>query len=90
VFERELATQHMPTAASIIAAHEPLKPSPVTPVDDTALWLWGTLKDFERCGCLARDARSITETMTGPMLADVHRMLPIVMDWLPKLETENA
>jgi hypothetical protein len=43
LFERALATQHMPATISIIAAHEPLRPSHVTPVDDDALWLWGTL-----------------------------------------------
>jgi hypothetical protein len=86
-FEASLVSER-PTTKGIIAAHEP-KP-PVTPVSDKALWLWGTLRDFVRCDCLAQDPRTITETMTAPMRADVLSLTPVVMEWLSKLETAHT
>jgi hypothetical protein len=85
IFERELTTQDRPTAASIIHVHAP-KVTPVLPVRKEALWLWGTLKDFEREGMLARVQSEVLATMTVGMLEDVRRLAPLVAAWLAAIE----
>jgi hypothetical protein len=87
IFERELTTQHRPTAASIIHVHAP-KVTPVPTVKKEALWLWGTLKDFERDGMLGNDQSEILATMTAGMLEDVRRLAPLVAAWLAAIEEE--
>jgi hypothetical protein len=62
---------------------------PVRVMDPAALWLWGRLKDFERDGILARSPRAILAEMTEPMRADVRRLLPMVRDYLSRMETDQ-
>jgi hypothetical protein len=50
-----------PSTTAITAAAEP--PTPVTPVDHTALWLWSHLREFVRRGVLDGDPNAWLETM---------------------------
>jgi hypothetical protein len=87
IFERELTTQHRPTAASIVHVHAP-KITPVPPVKAEALHLWGLLRDFEREGTLKRAQSELLATMTVGMLEDVRRLAPLVAAWLAAIEEE--
>jgi hypothetical protein len=73
-----------PTTAGIIRANEEPKPNPVS---EEALWLWGTLCDFERGGLLAADPNEILSTMTPKMLDGVHTLAPRVARWLKRIGT---
>lgn len=53
-----------------------------------ALWLWGRIKDFERDGVLSQSPTALLSEMTGPMRADVRRLLPDVVDFLANMERE--
>jgi len=68
--------------AGIIRANEEPKPNPVS---EEALWLWGTLCDFEREGLLEKDPREILSSMTPKMLDEVHTLAPRVATWLKKI-----
>jgi hypothetical protein len=88
-FEAEVANPvSMPTAASIVAAHEartaPSQPKE-TPVDDGALWLWGRLKDFDRLGLLAREPDEVCGGMPDHMRSTVRQIAPIVAEWLQRI-----
>lgn len=63
---------------------KPKKPTKV--MDKSALWLWGTLKDFERDGHIDKSAQYLLSEMTSPMRADVRRLLPLVIRFLKTLE----
>jgi hypothetical protein len=73
-----------PTTASIIRANEEPKQNPVSA---DALWLWGTLRDFERDGVLATDPPQILSSMTPKMLDEVHTLAPRVAKWLKRIGT---
>lgn len=62
------------------------KPEPQKVMDQKALWLWGRLMDFERDGVLASDPEFLHSEMTEPMRADVKRLVPLVRDFLAKME----
>jgi hypothetical protein len=62
------------------------KPTPKPVMDPLALWLWGTLKDFEREGALARQPKSLLSAMTDPMRQDVARLAPLVRQFLQNME----
>lgn len=62
------------------------KPKPPKVMDPAALWLWGTLKDFERDGVLARDPKELLAEMTPPMRRDVLALAPRVSGFLEKME----
>lgn len=62
------------------------KPKPEKVMNQTALWLWGRLKDFERDGVLAQDPKFLINEMTEPMRDDVKRLSPLVGAFLAKLE----
>lgn len=62
------------------------KPEPQKVMDQSALWLWGRLKDFERDGVLNEDAAFLISEMTEPMRADVKRISPLVRAFLEKME----
>ncbi len=82
-FEAALTDQTAkPTTAGIIRANEEPKPNPVS---EEALWLWGTLCDFEREGLLEKDPREILSSMTPKMLDEVHTLAPRVATWLKKI-----
>lgn len=62
------------------------KPEPQKVMDQKALWLWGRLMDFERDGVLASAPEFLFSEMTEPMRADVKRLVPLVRDFLAKME----
>ena len=59
-----------------------LKENPPPRVPNDALWLWGTLKDFEREGMFDKDANILVSRMLDTMREDVARLLPKVCSWL--------
>jgi hypothetical protein len=62
------------------------KQHPVDLVDEHALWLWGRLQDFRRDGILADDPAAICQTMLPHMRDTVRELVPVVIDWLRKVE----
>lgn len=78
-----------PTAKGILREAEPpkerLRGVSGDPVSSEALWLWGRLLDFERDGLLAKTPKQLLQTMTAPMLDDVHRLAPRVAIWLKQI-----
>jgi hypothetical protein len=58
-----------PSTDGLIQRHKAREREPVSvqPVDDDALWLWGTLQDFERKGLLTRDPDEMLSTMLDHM-----------------------
>lgn len=59
---------------------------PVDLVNEEALWLWGRVRDFERDGILAQDPATICETMLPHMRETLRELLPVVVDWLRKVD----
>jgi hypothetical protein len=86
-FEAALAGPGKPSISGIITAAFPPKPKPVS---DEALWLWGTLNDFETEGYLAMDPNDCLTTMTDEMYEDLCERLPQVIAWLCRLEVRNG
>lgn len=73
-----------PTRAALKRIVE--KPKPKKVMDPMALWLWGTLRDFERDGALSADPATLLNEMTEPMRADVRRLLPKVREFIEDME----
>jgi hypothetical protein len=82
-FEATLAGPERPTTIGIIAAS---KEPGHQPMDPKALWLWEQLRDFERRRIFAEDVNELLSKMTGAMLADTLRLVPIVRNWLGHLQ----
>lgn len=57
-------------------------------MNDTALWLWGRVKDFERMGVLRESPAFLVTEMTDPMRADMRQMVPHVRAFLERMERE--
>lgn len=78
-----------PSTKAILRSVEPpkerLRGVSGKPVSPEALWLWGRLLDFERDGLLDKDPGDLLDTMTAPMLDDVHRLAPRVANWLRQI-----
>lgn len=51
-------------------------------MNQTALWLWGRIKDFERMGVLTESPGFLVSEMTDPMRADMRQLLPAVRSFL--------
>jgi len=62
------------------------KPAPQKVMDQTALWVWGRLKDFERDGVLSEDPAFLISEMTDPMREDLRRISPLVRAFLENME----
>jgi hypothetical protein len=62
-----------------------LKENPVPPVPNDALWLWGTIKDFEREGMFDKDPNILISRMLDTMQPDVARILPTLRAWLGRI-----
>lgn len=84
-FEAALAGPDKPTIHTIIGT--PAKA--VAPVADSALWLWGTLCDFERMKILPELPADCLSTMTEPMIEDVLRLAPLVAALLITIRGES-
>ena len=94
VFEQALSGPEKATTAGMLkqaqAARAQVRdPAPKPRVSDEALWLWGTLRDFENDGYLSRPLSSVLTDMTDAMRADVLRLAPHVIDALSDLEASQ-
>lgn len=89
VFEKHLGEPlAIPTASKILADAKSVPTGPR--MNDTSLWIWGRLRDFERMRCVDVDANEIFDGMTDTMQADVRRILPSFLDWCEQLTKEVA
>ena len=84
-FEEELKKPGVLSTQQVLASvnPRPKEKSPITDVDRDAMWLWGTLRDFEKV--LGRNSNELYRTMTDTMQEDVARIAPEVFEWLEKL-----
>ena len=71
-------------AISAPASAQPPKSQPR--VSDSALWLWGRLRDFEARGLTRGDPTRLFHDMTDEMRRDVLRLAPLVSAFLTELE----
>ena len=78
-FDDAIRGPAMPTTSGIIASAQP---NEIDPVAKEALWLWGTLRDFERHQLLELDPNALTGTMLDHMKETVRRLAPLVAAWL--------
>lgn len=62
------------------------RPQPAKKMNQTALWLWGRIKDFERMGVLGESPNFLVGEMTEPMRADMRNMVPAVREFLQSME----
>jgi hypothetical protein len=92
VFEQALSGPEKATTAGMlkhVEARQAVKAASAsrTPtVSSEALWLWGTLRDFENDGYLSRPLAPVLADMTDAMRADVLRLAPHVITALSSLE----
>ena len=92
VFEQALSGPERPTTAGMlkhVEARQTVKAASaprVPAVSSEALWLWGTLRDFENDGYLSRPLAPVLADMTDAMRADVLRLAPHVISALSSLE----
>lgn len=88
VVEEIVARGEEPTKAKVhreVIAKPKAEPQKV--MDQSALWLWGRLKDFERDGILSKEPAFLLSEMSDPMREDVRRLAPMVRYFLEQLET---
>ena len=81
-FEAALAAPSKPSTSGILASRQ-AAPRPMNP---HALWLWGRLRDFERSDILKEHPAQILLDMTDGMQADMRRLLPMVIEWLRRVD----
>lgn len=81
-FEAALAGPDKPTTSGIIAAS---KPEPTRRYDKNALWVSGTLRDFESGDILADDPARVFNEMIPITQDDCRRLVPLVIEWLERL-----
>ena len=55
-------------------------------MDDSALWLWGRLRDFERLEIDSVDIEFLISEMTDTMISDMRRIVPVMRDYLDEME----
>lgn len=77
-FEAALAGPDKPSTAGIIGGRKP------KPMNESALWLWGRLRDFE-AKVLREDPDFLIGEMSDGMRDDVLRIAPLVTSWLQRL-----
>lgn len=95
VFEQALSGPEKATTTGMLkqaqAARAQVRdPAPKPRVSDDALWLWGTLRDFENGGYLTASPARLLTDMTEGMRADVLRLKPHVIAFLETLETHHG
>jgi len=79
IFEAALADpEAMPSTARVLR----MVRDPAPELDKDALWLWGTLRDFERMKIFDRIPVDLLRGMTPTMQADITRLAPMVSAWL--------
>jgi hypothetical protein len=74
-----------PTTAGMLERQEARErgPLPAQRVDDDALWVWGTLQDFERL--LQREPEDVLGSMIEHMEGTTRRLAPLVAAWLGRI-----
>jgi hypothetical protein len=82
-FERQIAADVVPTINAIIG----IKPPTVTYKSPSigALTVHGNICDLERDGYLDREPADILAGMSQPMIDDMRRVLPVIIEWLKEL-----
>ena len=53
-----------------------------TKMDETALWLWGIVREFERRGVADKHPAYLLSEMTDTQIADMRRIAGIVGEYL--------
>jgi len=91
VFEKALSGPEKATTTGMLKQAQEARaqvrdPAPKPRVSEAALWLWGTLRDFENDGYLSRPLTPVLTDMTDAMRADVKRLAPHVIAALSSLE----
>lgn len=91
VFEQALSGPEKATTTGMLKQAQEARaqvrdPAPKPRVSEAALWLWGTLRDFENDGYLSRPLVPVLNDMTDAMRADVLRLAPHVIAALSTLE----
>jgi hypothetical protein len=85
VFEEALAEPNASTAG-IIMRHEVMERPPGLAMNNAkALWLWGTLKDFESEGLFDEDPVELIGSMLEHMQTTTLKLAPRVMAWLGRI-----
>jgi hypothetical protein len=59
-------------------------------VDPVGLWVWGRLKDFERDGIMAVDAKDLFDDLPITMREDISRLAPKVSQWLNQFPKKRS
>lgn len=78
-FEAALAASEKPTTTGIIDSRRTKNKHKA--MDETALSLWGRLRDIEREGVFERDPNELLDEMTDGMRADVERLMVTLCEW---------
>ena len=69
------------------AFHAAIRPQPRPPkMDDTALWLWGRIMEFEQRGILEADPADLFGKMRDHMKRSIKRLAPQIADFLREME----
>jgi hypothetical protein len=88
LFEQALSEPN-PSTSGIITRHEVAdRPAGLVMDNHQALWLWGTLQDFERDGILDADPNELIGNMLDHMKATTNRLAPRVAAWLGRIRNE--
>jgi hypothetical protein len=88
LFEQALSEPN-PSTSGIITRHEVAeRPGGLVMDNHQALWLWGTLQDFERDGILDADPNELIGNMLDHMKATTNRLAPRVAAWLGRIRNE--
>jgi hypothetical protein len=89
-FEADLADpMWRPTTSGLLERQDARDrgPLPALKGDDDALWLWGTLIDFEESGRLERDPHELMSTpMHDHMRQTLYELAPKVAAWLGRIK----
>ena len=78
-----------PSTQGVIHRAKGTLPKMPPPVNGTALWLCGTLQDFEREGMFTRDPNYFIDLMPVTMREHVERIVPLMIEWLSKINLEE-
>ncbi len=84
VFESALRDPEIkPTTTQLIkqVATRTEPPAPPHRMPDDSLWIWGSMRDFERDGYANKSAGKLLDSMTETMRRDVLRIAPSMVDF---------
>jgi hypothetical protein len=88
LFEQALSEPN-PSTSAIITRHEVEdRPRGLVMNNHKALWLWGTLKDFESEGLLDEDPNELIASMLDHMQTTTLKLAPRIAAWLRRIGNE--